>query len=169
MSAARFWIAAIVFDLTGTALLVAGALWEPILMLVGLPFVLLGGLLLGLLLYGQRLKRRAPERYAGWLWWVNLIAGIAGVALFAVPSLLVLPGLLLLGLREFYWLGALFLGVGLLTGGATALVAAHAIRHRPRLPANAMATDSHWETEAYRRWVQGEGHENDKGDVRDGT
>jgi hypothetical protein len=168
MSATRFWVAAIIFDLVGMTLFVAGALWEPILLLVGLPFALLGWLLLGLLFYGARLKRSAPERYAGWLWWVNLIAGIAGAALFALPALFVLPALLVLGLREIYWLGALFSGLGLLTGGATAALAAHAIRRRPKFEARE-PDDSRWETDAYRRWVEQGGEKTAQGEGRDGT
>jgi hypothetical protein len=167
MSPRRMWVAAIVFDLVGTGMLIAGVLWEPMLLLVGAPFGLLGALLLGLLVYGARFRHSQPERYARWLWWVNLIGGIAGAALYAVPSLLVLPAMLLLGLHEQLWLGALFSVTGLLVGVATALLAAHLIRGRPR-PEN-RPDELHWDTDAYRRWVQTGDEATDEGQERNGT
>lgn len=111
--AARFWIAALVFALAGMAFTVAGALVEPFFLLIGLPFLGLGLLILALLVYGLNLKRQNPERYQDWLWWVNFIGGLAGALLFAVPSTLALPILLLLDLpTETLWIGALFSVIG---------------------------------------------------------
>lgn len=121
-----------VLDLVGTGLLLAGLVWEPLLIVVGLALALFGWLLLGLLFHGERLKRRAPGRYPGWIWWVTLIASVAGIALFAIPLSMALIVLRMLGLREYYWLGALFTALGGLVLAATAYAAIQAIRRRSR-------------------------------------
>jgi hypothetical protein len=159
LKAKPIWAVAILFTIIGFVLPAAGAFWHPIVMLVGVPFSLLGWLLLGLLSYGEHVRRTDPARYPPWLWWTNLIGGIAGVAVFAIPALFVFPAFLLLGMREFYLLGALFTLLGLIVGAMTVVVAAYMIRNRPKEFEHPEEPDSQWETEAYRRWLDTDGDE----------
>ncbi len=154
MTARPVWVVAILFTLVGFVLPVTGHFLHPLFMLLGLPFSMLGWLLFGLLFYSEHLRRSDPARYPAWCWWINLIGGIAGVAIFAIPAFFVFPAFLLLGMREHYLLGALFTVLGLGTGVATIFVALHLIRHRPREFERPQEPDSEWDTEAYRRWLQ---------------
>lgn len=132
MSARGLWIAAILLDLVGTGLLVAGLIWDPLLIFLGLAPLLCGWLLLGLLLRGEALKRRQPERYPDWIWWVSLVARVAAVSLLAIPLMVTLLVLRMLGLRELYGMGVVLSGLGALALGAAALAAVRAIRRRAR-------------------------------------
>ncbi|MFZ5918745.1 MAG: hypothetical protein ACOYZ7_17555 [Chloroflexota bacterium] len=131
--AARFWIAALVFALAGITFTVVGALVEPFFLFIGLPFLGLGLLILALLVYGLNLKRQNPERYPIWLWWVNFIGGLAGALVFAAPSTLALPILLLVDVpSETIWIGALFSVIGIVTLVIITLIAKWQYGKRPR-------------------------------------
>lgn len=131
--AAGFWIAALLFTLMGGVFTTVGVLVEPFFLLVGLPFLGLGLFVLVLLIYSLYLKVKHPEKYPGWLWWINFIGGLAGALLFAVPSTFALPILLLLDLpADTLWIGVLFSVIG-----AIALVVVVLIgrwQYKKRLP-----------------------------------
>ena len=111
--AAEYWIASLTFCLVGGVFTAVGALTEPFFLFIGLPFLGLGLFILVLLIYSLYLKVKHPEKYPGWLWWVNFIGGLAGALLFAVPSTLALPILLLVNVpSETIWVGALFSAIG---------------------------------------------------------
>ncbi len=76
--------------------------------------------------------RGHPEKYSRWLWWVNLVGGLVGALLFAIPSTFVLPFLLLAdGGSEFIWLGALFTVIGVLATVAIVAIAVRQYKQRP--------------------------------------
>jgi len=86
-----------------------------------------------MMLYSVHLKANDSENYVAWLWWVNFVGGLAGVGLFAVPSLFALPVLLLVGgLEEFLWLGAVFSLIGTAVLVTLWFVAKRQYRGRPR-------------------------------------
>jgi hypothetical protein len=131
--AAAFWIAALVFLLAGAIFTAAGVLAETLFLTIGLPFLGLGLLVFALMAYSLHLKRKHPERYPIWLWGVNFIGGLAGARLFAVPSTLALPILLLVDVpSETIWIGALFSAIGVITLVIIALIAKWQYGKRPR-------------------------------------
>lgn len=131
--AAAFWIASLVFTLAGAAFTAVGVLVWPFFLLLGIPFLCLGAFILVLMLYSLYLKRKHPQRYPAWLWWVNYAGGLSGALLFAVPSTLVLPILLLVGVpSETIWIGALFSAIGVITLVIIALAAKWQYGKRPR-------------------------------------
>jgi hypothetical protein len=130
--AAPFWVAALVFLLVGVVLIVVGVEEEEALLYAGIPCALLGLLLLAMLIYSLYLKLGQPENYAVWLWWVNFGGGMAGALLFAIPSTLAAPILLVLEEDEMLWIGALFSAVGLAVSAGVALLARRQLRDRPR-------------------------------------
>ena len=128
-----YWTAAVVFTLVGVAFVAVGVAFKIPLTVIGVPILALGLLILAMMLYSVHLRARSPENYDTWLWWVNLIGGLAGVGLFAVPSLFALPVLLLVGgLEEFLWLGAVFSLVGAAVLVIVWFVARRQYRGRPR-------------------------------------
>lgn len=129
--AAAFWIAGFVFALVGVVFTAVGMLEEKFFLFIGLPFLGLGLIVLILLIHSLYLKAKHPEKYPGWLWWVNFIGGLSGALLFAVPSTFALPVLLLLGMAEFIWMGALFSAVGLITLAAMTLIGVAQYKKRP--------------------------------------
>ena len=133
--AAPFWIAALLFILLGGAFTATGVWAEEIFfVIVGVPFLCLGALILPLLIYSLYLKSAQPENYKTWLWWVNFIGGLAGALTFAIPSMLMLPILLLLIEMddEALLIGAGFSIVGLAVMIGVWFVARKQYRERPR-------------------------------------
>jgi hypothetical protein len=130
--AAAYWIASLTFTLVGVVFTVLGVWVEETLLLVGVPFLFLGGLILVMLIYSLYLKLNRPEKHPTWLWWVNFVGGLAGALLFAIPSTFVLPVLLLAGLADFVWLGALFTVIGAMATVAVGAIAVRQYRQRPR-------------------------------------
>lgn len=61
---------------------------------LGGTFMALGGLLFVALAGDLVLALTAPERRAGWRWWVNFVGGLLGAGLFSVPALLAGPAML---------------------------------------------------------------------------
>ena len=146
--AAGFWIAGLVFLLVGTAFTAVGALVLEPLVFIGIPFLVLGGLILILLIYSLYLKLRHPENYEAWLWWINFIGGLLGALTFALPSTFALPILLILEVDEApLWIGALFSAVGLGVLVATWLIARRQLQDRPR-----WVTGNHDEREMEDPW-----------------
>ncbi len=77
--------------------------------ILGWTFLGLGGVVLGLMIAGVWVGRTRPEQLHVWHWWVGLIGGLLGAALFAVPATFAFPFMLSLGRREQ---GRLFPDVG---------------------------------------------------------
>ena len=131
--AAPFWIAALLFILTGSAFTAAGVWAEGVFLVIGVPFLCLGAFILPLLIYSLYLKFAQPENYKTWLWWVNFIGGLAGALTFAIPSMLMLPILLLIGMDdEALLIGAGFSVVGLAVTIGVWFVGRKQHRERPR-------------------------------------
>jgi len=131
--AAAYWIAGIVFVLVGSAFTAVGALEERVFLIIGIPFLGLGVLIIALLISGLYLNIKHPENYGVWLWWVNFIGGLSGALLFAIPSTLAFPILLLTGWTGAELLiGAAFSAIGLAVMAVVWLVARRQHRGRPR-------------------------------------
>ncbi len=131
--AAAFWIAGFVFTLVGGVFTAVGALTETFFLLIGIPFSCLGLLIIALLIYSLYLKLAHPEKYHTWLWWVNFSGGLLGALLFAVPSTLALPILLLVDApSETIWIGVLFSAIGVVVSIAVGLIGMRQYRKRPR-------------------------------------
>ncbi len=138
--AAAYWIAGIVFTLAGGAFVAVGALIERFFLIIGIPFLGLGSLILALLIYSLYLNVKHPENYGVWLWWINFIGGLSGALLFAIPSTLALPILLLIERAgadldlapEARLIGAAFSVIGLAVMAVVWLVARRQYRGRPR-------------------------------------
>ena len=159
MKTSPLWVVAILFTGAGFVLPAAGLFLHPLFVLLGLPLSLLGWLLLGALFYGENLRRGNSDRYPAWHWWTNLVGGmVTGLAL-AVPALFAFPVLLLMGMRQHLLLGALLTVLGLGIGLATLLLAAQTVRNRPPVFERPQVPGSEWETDEYRRWIQGGGED----------
>ena len=161
-SEAMLWGTAILFGLVGVTLVIVGIFWLPMLALVGLPFQVIGFALLGMLFYGHHAKRQNRERYAVWLRWVNLVAGIIGAAVFALPALLAIPVLLLLGLSDLYWLGALFSFLGAATVICVVFLARYQIQHWPQPSDDSdSGQDDAWNKDAFEEWIERHGQDDE--------
>jgi hypothetical protein len=131
--AAAFWLASLVFIVVGGAFVAVGVLAESVFVFIGIPFLGLGLLILSLMVGSLYIKVKRPENYGTWLWWVNFVGGLLGALLFAVPSSLALPLLLLLDMGdEALWIGALFSLIGVAVIAVVVLIARKQYRERPR-------------------------------------
>jgi len=138
------WIAGIVFTLIGMILvLIVPALFganqfvSNVIRLLGGVFLALGVISLVWMIGDLVLMFRGSRHRERWFWWGNLLLGVLGALLFAVPAVFLFPAMLLNPgvfaagkLAENLPIGALFSIVGLATMIALYFIVRSQLRER---------------------------------------
>lgn len=127
----RSLLGATVFLICGIAFTLVGALEEEMFLAIGLPILSIGLLATGLVIISIRIAFTQPHNTPTFSWWLHFVSGFSGAFLFSIPSMLVLPILLIIG-DDNIVLGGLFSVIGAILTIVFTIVAIRMYRRRPR-------------------------------------
>ena len=106
------WIIFGILLVGGAITLTVGILEEEVLIFIGAGILAFSVVPLATGIWTQHIAFTQPHNLEAADWWVQFVGGALGAFSFSVPSIFILPILLLTGQEDMAWLGALFTGLG---------------------------------------------------------